>query len=65
MELLYKFCMGLTTLSGVILGLFVLYKNPRSRINITWVFTNFAVALWALACNMYVFEPSYQRSLSL
>ena len=62
MELLYKFCYALTTLAGIVLGFFVLYKNPRSRVNVTWALTSFAVAIWALEAWGF-FEPNYKSAL--
>ena len=43
MELLYKVGYGLTTVLGIAQGLFVLYKNPRSRVNVTWALTCFLI----------------------
>ena len=63
MELLYQLCYGLTVLGGVGLGLFVLWKNSRSRVNVTWGLMNGAVALWAFACTQSFFEPNYGKAL--
>ncbi len=62
MELLYKSCYGLTTVLGVAQGLFVLCKNPRSRVNVTWALLSLAVAMWALEGQCF-FEPNYKRAL--
>jgi len=63
MEFLYKFCYGLTVLAGISLGLFVLCKNPRSRVNVTWALTSFAIATWAILVTLGLFEPNYERAL--
>ena len=63
MELLYKLCWGLTTVFGISLGLFVLCKNYRSRVNVTWALTNFALAAWVLGMIAYCFELDYEQSL--
>ena len=63
MEFLYKFCYGLTTLSGIGLGLLVLAKNPRSRVNVTWALTSFAVAIWATEGFTHFFGMDYDRAL--
>ena len=65
MELLYRFCYGLTTLLGIGQGIFVLYKNPRSRINVTWGLMSFMVAAWAAAFGIYIFESVDQTALFL
>jgi len=57
MELLYRVCYGFTTLLGIAQGFFVLYKNPRSRINVTWSLMCFMVAAWAAGSGLYFFEP--------
>ncbi len=62
MGFLYKFCYGLTTLLGFAQGLFVLSKNPRSRVNVLWSLMSFSVALWALVAICF-FEPDYQKAL--
>ena len=62
MEFLYKFCYGLTTLLGFAQGLFVLSKNPRSRVNVIWAMMSFSVALWALEATCF-FEPDYRKAL--
>lgn len=62
MEFLYKFCFGLTTCLGIAQGLLVLYKNPRSRVNVTWALTSFVVAIWSLEMS-YFFESNYERAL--
>ncbi len=63
MEFLYKFCYSLTALFGVFQGVFVLCRNPRSRVNVTWALTNFSVAFWALGCTLYFFEEDYHKAL--
>ncbi len=63
MEFLYKFCFGLTTLSGIGLGLFVLYKNPRSRVNVTWALLSLAIAIWSIEVALTLFEPNYEKAL--
>ena len=63
MELLYKVCYGLTTVLGVTQGVFVLCKNPRSKINVTWALVSFSVALWALEGSIFFFDPDYKTAL--
>lgn len=62
MELIYKTCYGLTTVLGIIQGVFILYKNPRSRINVTWALTSLAVAIWSQQM-LYLFADDYQSAL--
>ncbi len=63
MEFLYKFCYWLTALSSLCQGIFVLYKNPRSRINITWALLTFVVTLWAAGFIIGLYETDYQKAL--
>ena len=56
MEILYRSCYALTTLTAGGLALFALYKNPRARLNVTLAAFNFAVAFWSLQGNTYIYE---------
>ncbi len=62
-EILYHACYGLTALTGVSLGIFVLWKNPRSRINVTWALMSFAVAIWASWDGIYFFQEGHGRAI--
>jgi len=63
MQILYQTCYGLTTALCISLGLFVLWKNPRSGINVTWALMSFAVGIWAFFLVQHLFETDDARSL--
>ncbi len=52
----------LTAAASVFFGLFVLFKNWRSRVNITWFLTTIAIAIWALSLGMEVSSPDYETA---
>ena len=63
MELLYKTCYGLTAFLGVVQGLFVLYKNPRSRVNVMWALMNFAIVAWSVHMVLILSDLPYYTLL--
>jgi len=63
MQILYQTCYWLTTALCISLGLFVLWKNPRSGVNVTWALMSFAVGIWAFFVIQYFFETDDARSL--
>lgn len=62
-ELVYRIGYTLTTISSIGHGIFVLYKNPRSRINVVWALFSTAVAVWAWFVLAAMFDPVDDRAL--
>lgn len=52
----------LTAAASVFFGLFVLFKNWKSRIGIIWFLTTIAIAIWALSLGMEVSSPNYETA---
>ncbi len=63
MHFVYIFFYALTSALSLSQGLFVLRKNPRSRINITWALLSFAVAIWALEGSLFLFSSDNDKAL--
>lgn len=59
---LYHISLTVIFLTTFGLGTFVLLKNPRSRINITWFFMSLCVAIWSLGM-FYTLDPNSTTSL--
>lgn len=65
MELIYKIGFGVIAACAVSFAAFVLWKNPRSSVNITWALMNLAIACWSTGTVLYWFETNYSRALLL
>ena len=60
---LYKIGLSLDASISFALGVFVLTKNPRSRINVTWFLMSSCVASWALGFRIYMFMDNPENAL--
>jgi signal transduction histidine kinase len=63
MELLYRFGFWITVICSSGLGLFVLSKNPRSTVNITWCLMCLSVSVWAAGLITCLFSSNYTSAL--
>ncbi len=49
----------LTAGASIFMGLFVLFKNYKEKINILWFLTTLAIGIWAFSLGMEVSSPNY------
>jgi len=45
--------------ASILLGIFVLLKNWRSKINILWFLTTLSISIWAFSLGMEISSPNY------
>ena len=63
MEHIFKVGYGIITICAISFASFVLWKNPKSSVNVTWALMNIAIGIWAAGTALYWFETDYRHAL--